>query len=452
MKNIVILIALVMLSCVLLSAQNPDFNYIESDDLDGTFVEHNGLIFQIKQEPTENNSFGKVTICPWTVGGEDYKYKGDIVIPKAIQNGDGDFADKYRVTTLEDGMFDDCDELTSVVFPEDMSGILIQGFSFKNTTKLKSVSLPKTYKAPTKYKSKYLDERAFLNSGIEEIIIPEGFEYIGNFAFAKSKLKKINLPESLTGIGDGAFFGTLLTTISLPLSIRRIGGATFQKTLLSEIKLPKSISEIGSYAFAETPLTNVDLPQSLTMISDGAFAGTPISTITFNSQCIPQFGGHYNSGMFYNCPNLTEVIFVQPIEKIPKYFFRGLASDKLTIMGDIKELGEECFSYSKLSSLYLPKSVEIIGKECFNECKNLQYIELPDNLKILRSRALLGTGIKTLTVPKNIESIEYYGLGVPSDVEKILIKCPIEKIPTEYLFEDNNHTIPSNKVIKVKNK
>lgn len=450
MKNKVIIITLVLLSSFHLSAQNPDFNYIESDELDGTFIEHNGLIFQIMQEPTENNAFGKVIICPWTVGGEEFKYKGDIMIPKAIQNGDGDFADKYRVTALKDEMFDDCDELISVIFPEDMSGVLIHGFSFKNTTNLKSVKLPKTYKAPNKYKSKYLDGRAFLNSGIEEITIPEGFDYIGELAFANSKLKNIDLPESLTGIGDGAFAGTLLTTISLPQSIRRIGGAAFMKTLLSKIDLPQSIGEIGSSAFAETPLTKINLPESLTMISDGAFAGTSLTTITFNSPCIGQTGDYYNSGMFKDCENLTEVIFAQPIEIIPRYFFRGVASDKLTIKGDIKEFGEKCFERSKFSSICLPKSVEIIGEECFNECSNLQSIDLPDNLKILRTRAFVGTGVKTFTVPKGIELIEYYGLGFVSDIEKILIKCPIDKIPTQYLFEDYDHTIPSNKVVEIK--
>lgn len=379
MKAKLLSITMSLIMCFCVSAQNPEFNFIEQDELPYTFIEQNGLIYQILEEPSEGNAFGKVSLYSWTIGGDEYKYKGDIVIPTAIQNGDGDFADKYRVYALGYHLFDNCDELQSVTFPENRNGIYIYGQTFKNTPKLKSVKFPNPDKGPGAFNS--IDPEAFLNSGIEEIIIPEEVKSIGYDAFKGSKLKHITLPVS--------------------------------------------IKEIGDEAFAETPITN----------------------ITFSSALRD---GNYRDGVFNNCSKLNEIIFLEPIEKIPTGFFRNIQSDSLSIKGDIKELGKACFDGCKFNSIRLPQTIEVIESRCFNDCSNLQSIELPEGLRILRTDAFRGSGIKTITVPKDIDMIEEYGLGDPSDIEKILIKCSTDKIPTIYLFLDRDFTIPRNKVIEIK--
>ena len=55
---------------------------------------------------------------------------------------------------------------------------------------------------------KEIRTEAFLNDqAIEKVVVPEGAEKIGSRAFADSGLKEIEIPESVTYIADDAFEG-----------------------------------------------------------------------------------------------------------------------------------------------------------------------------------------------------------------------------------------------------
>ncbi len=59
-----------------------------------------------------------------------------------------------------------------------------------------------------------IEEEAFAGDlGIDEVVLPDGIEYIGPRAFAYSGLRTINLPASLRSIADDAFEG--LTDVAI---------------------------------------------------------------------------------------------------------------------------------------------------------------------------------------------------------------------------------------------
>ena len=59
--------------------------------------------------------------------------------------------------------------------------------------------------------TKVIEEEAFYgDTSIDEVVLPDGVEEIGERAFAESGLTKINLPSSLKSIADNAFGGDVL--------------------------------------------------------------------------------------------------------------------------------------------------------------------------------------------------------------------------------------------------
>ena len=184
-------------------AQTSEFIYIENPLMPHfAYIMQDGLFYQINEEPSDNNTFGKVLMTSYSMmvsfGADVEKPTGKVVIPTAIQNGDGDFADKYRVVYISVN-FDDCDEITSVIFPENLRGVMTHDFSFKNTKKLKNIKFPNTIP------NMYLVHSAFQGSGIEELTLPNGIKSIYYDTFENSKINKLVLPSSINEINSTAF-------------------------------------------------------------------------------------------------------------------------------------------------------------------------------------------------------------------------------------------------------
>lgn len=125
---------------------------------------------------------------------------------------------------------------------------------------------------------------------LENYEIPEGVTAIEEYAFYESSIKNIIIPESVTKIGSAAFSGcrnlrkvsfkgkkgitkipaycfhgcTSLLTISLPSSIRTIEDSAFEKSGLKTLTLPSSVRLVNNEAFAYTHLEKITIKRQLT--------------------------------------------------------------------------------------------------------------------------------------------------------------------------------------------
>ena len=76
---------------------------------------------------------------------------------------------------------------------------------------------------------------------------------IGYRAFRQSGITSITIPESVTSIGESAFYGC---------------------TGLTSVTIPEGVTSIGQLAFRDcNNLTSVTIPGSVTSIGDSAFGG-----------------------------------------------------------------------------------------------------------------------------------------------------------------------------------
>ena len=114
------------------------------------------------------------------------------------------------------------------------------------------------------------------------IILPErvycdGVNYdvaaIAPRAFWQSKVTEVQIPNSVTMIGDAAFADAdQLTSITLPLGLKAVSRYMLAGTALSSVVLPEGVTDIGRGAFEDcTDLRTVFLPFSLKTIGERAF-------------------------------------------------------------------------------------------------------------------------------------------------------------------------------------
>lgn len=114
------------------------------------------------------------------------------------------------------------------------------------------IQIPTTVQNGAKtYKVTAIGDKAFYNSTITTIHIPEGITTIGNYAFYFSaKLVNLTLPQSLKTLSTYCFSGTNILSIAIPEGITSIPTGAFQTCeSLHSVFLPSTITSIGSYGF-----------------------------------------------------------------------------------------------------------------------------------------------------------------------------------------------------------
>jgi hypothetical protein len=210
----------------------------------------------------------------------------------------GSYTVSNSVTSIGEGAFEDCTNLTSVTIGTNVTSI--GDYAFDNCTSLTGVTIPDSITS--------IGEGAFQATPLTSVTIPASVTNIGeapfescssltaitvktnNPAFSslngvlfdKSQTTLIEYPgglggsytisNSVTNIGDSAFKSDgSLTSVAIPDSVTSIGAHAFLFTSLTNATIGNGVTSIGEEAFAFTSLTSITIPNSVTSIGDYAF-------------------------------------------------------------------------------------------------------------------------------------------------------------------------------------
>ena len=150
------------------------------------------------------------------------------------------------VTTIGEGAFSGCTNLTSITIPNSVTNI--GGGAFYGCTGLTSITIPNSVTR--------IGDYAFRScTGLTSITIPNSVTSIGDYAFSGcSGLTSITIPNSVVSIGMEAFYGcTGLTAIhclsSTPPTISSYSG-TFNNDTYSKATLYVPQGSLGAYKAA----------------------------------------------------------------------------------------------------------------------------------------------------------------------------------------------------------
>lgn len=202
----------------------------------------------------------------------------------------------FSVSVIEEGAFESCISLETVVFCHDQASSLITigERAFNCCESLKNVAIPSSVEV--------LRESAFRRcSSMTEVSFAEGLKVIGSGAFQECVvLEQVELPKTLETLGSEAFREcSSLWGVRLSEGLNEIGSRAFYgccalsvvKMVSSRITMPTNmdiedekhmtyepeplytgVSIIGEYSFCGCEaLTSIALPPSVTDVQRGAF-------------------------------------------------------------------------------------------------------------------------------------------------------------------------------------
>ncbi len=257
---------------------------------------------------------------------------------------------------------------------------------------------------------KKIEDNAFKDKGLTEVIIPEGIISIGNSAFEGNHLTSVVIPGSVETIGDnafknnqlteviigdgvkhignGAFEGNQLTNVTIPGSVETIGDNAFKDNQLTEVEIEEGVKNIGSGAFAGNDLTNVKIPDSVENIGEGAFdnnkgpieieTNTKESCFTVNPDDPSEITGYVCEDKIISIPK--EINGVE-IKKIGDNVFKDKGITHVTIPEGIISIGNSAFEGNQLTNVKIPSTVTDIGENAFKN-NQLTKVEVPDETNI----------------------------------------------------------------------
>lgn len=176
----------------------------------------------------------------------------------------------------------------------------------------------------------------------KNIIISEGIEQIQEFSFGYCGIESISLPKTLKIIGDSALVFNQISKISIPDKLEMIGGSAFAtNNLKGEIIIPKNVIEIGNSAFEGYISEGVDEEKI-----DEDTADLPLQIRNVMKK------------VYANNQQITKVTFQKgsKIESIGSYAFSDNALTTVTIPGSIKEIEDNAFNCSTLTSAHIERA------------------------------------------------------------------------------------------------
>lgn len=267
----------------------------------------------------------------------------DVVIPETYKG--------KSVVKIENGAFDDCKNVLSLVIPDSVTEVEINALNgLRNLQKLTApaVALSSVSKIQK----------------IDTLIVTSGEAIAENAVSGWDYLKSVTLPDTLKTIGDLGFAHCeLLEQISLPEGLTSIGAKAFYNcALLKQIELPDSVVSVGNYAFGEcASLESLYLSESLETIGNWMLAGCDSLV---NLTISPENANYYSAG---NCI----------IERGTHTLVLGCLGSIIPNDGTIKIIGHHAFaSQETLVSITLPDSVTTIETYAFDGCSSLVSVDL----------------------------------------------------------------------------
>lgn len=371
--------------------------------------------------------------------------EGGITIPGEI--------DGLPVTVIDEGAFEECDGLTSVVIPEGVT--TIEASAFYYCGKLTDVSIPESVTwigaAAFSY-TPWLESRqeedpmvvvndilidgekcegivkvpkgvrliadnAFVFSDVSEVMIADGVEAIGMAAFGLClDMTYVNIPDSVISIDDGAFIMCVsLPLVTIPSSVNSIGELAFGFcSSMEKVVILNPYCEIFDAAstFFDDYEDN-DENEDPTFFFEGTIIGYEGSTAQAYAE---KYGRKFES--LGEAPEFFEggygdLVYKKYSDHIEITGCRLSAEGEIVIPEKIKGLpvtaiGNTAFAKcSKVTKITIPDRVMSIGENAFSDCYGLTSITIPDSVTSIGDYAFYDCkGLTSVELSPNITYIE----------------------------------------------
>lgn len=350
------------------------------------------------------------------------------------------------ITQISGGAFNSCSALEKIEFPNALTDI--GEYTFAGCVSLKNVSLPNGFLT--------LGNKSFYNnSKLEEVVLPESIISFGNdifegceairkivyntsnfvcpsssqFFFDNTIYNKANLY-----VADDAIelaktqpvwgsFKNILPYSSLFETEDRftVDGVTYSTTGMA----PNTCKVIGSVS------NNISIPDEVLFngiryfvkeVADNAFENTQLESVIFEGTTLEKIGER----AFANT-NISEITIPYGTLEIANGAFENCFNLETVNLPEniLTSIGNSTFNHCiKLKSISLPGSLNYLGADAFRECSNLSEVSFGAGLTTIRENTFMATGLTNLILPETVSTIAANAFIMCENLEKVLFLSP----------------------------
>ena len=288
---------------------------------------------------------------------------------------------------LADNAFYFCNDLETVILPDEMRNIGENAFYFCEN--------------------------------LRDISLPQNLESIGKLAFSGcSSLTEINLPQTLVSIGDYAFTSCYsLSNIVLPSSLQSIGEEVFKNCMRlyevrneSDLTLPPNFAEnvLKIYKAGEASVPKAEKDGYTAGFFDGEWIliGYPRGTARiFLPESLvdaqPDFRYKVADCLFFNDQVITYAFIPQTVDELGVNAFSNCSSLEtvsFALNSAITVLPDSVFAFcGALTNFSVPENLVSIGNNAFRNCNSLKSVVLQKHIVSIGEEAFYGCD-KLITV------------------------------------------------------
>lgn len=163
------------------------------------------------------------------------------------------------VTEIGVGAFESCSSVKEATLGNNLKYIGMK--AFQGCDSLESITIPFVGYKPNDQIGSFFgyifgaqnsnESKTFVPSSLKTVVITGGNQISGKAFYGCSSVENIILPESIESIGDYAFYDcSSLKSISVPYGVTKIGAGTFYRCeSLRSISFPGSVVSVGKDAF-----------------------------------------------------------------------------------------------------------------------------------------------------------------------------------------------------------
>lgn len=364
------------------------------------------------------NAFAFSMIPPYKFKKTDFSFGKEVKIKMSKD-----------IKTIGKSAFQDCKNLLSVIFPENL--LAIEEDAFNGCDNMCNIRL--------KSKIRVIGRNAFANmENITKIDVYNKFYEAKNNTIIEKNTNSIicgsnisnhgkkDVFEGVLRICEGAFSGRRISTFKFPNSLIEIEDKAFYNCcLLKSVIIPKNVEKIGRNVFTKTPKINSIKVEAENKHFDSrdecnGIINTKDNKLLYgcSKTIIPDSVTEIGENAFQECTTLKE-IDIKNVEIICENAFLGCTLLEKICMNNnkLKIISKNAFkSCSAIETIELPDSVKNIERGAFSNCKSLKSINIPSGLKNIGFDLLKGcNSLKFIYIPKdskifaiNYDILEYF--------------------------------------------
>lgn len=264
--------------------------------------------------------------------------------------------------------------------------------------------------------------------GMSNLANIDTFTYPGNVDFYSGESPNGNKTSSVV------LTGSSIKKLIIQKDVKELPDAfAYQLKALEEVIFEGEIESIGSNAFGGCEkLESVELGKVKSM-GNGVFINCPSlkslkiegdENLVLSSNTVASWGtnwpgaapletfelgaGTINFNLNGKKDTLKEVKLGDGVKDIPDYFLSGCTKlETLEIGNGITKIGNHAFQQTNITSIAIPDSVTVIGKQAFNRCTSLTEVNISKNSKLetIGDGAFYDTRVLKMYLPGGVKTL-----------------------------------------------